>query len=95
MPINEIKAPHLLNCVRAIEKLTPFPKRHLPAITDSKELAGILRVIRSYSYSLINCRSFKNTCLYLSKIWRSKKYEMEKYRSGKKRIEVYYLYYYL
>ena len=45
----------------------------------------------SYSYSLINCRSFKNTCLYLSKIWRSKKYEMEKYRSGKKRIEVYYL----
>ena len=97
MPINEIKAPHLLNCVRAIEKqgkfetahrvlqlagqiiryaiatgraefdptpalrkaLTPSPKRHLPAITDPKELAGILRMIWSYPYSPIVAGALK------------------------------------
>jgi len=39
------ETPHLLNCVRAIEKLIYSLKRHLPAITDLKELAGILRII--------------------------------------------------
>ena len=39
--------------------LTPSPKRHLPAITDPKKLAGILRAIWSYPYSPIVAGALK------------------------------------
>ncbi|MCU4137436.1 MAG: Integrase/recombinase [Thermodesulfobacteria bacterium] len=58
MPINEIKIFYLLNYVRAIKNLHLLQK-HLLAITNPKELAGILRMIWSYPYSPIVAGALK------------------------------------